>query len=195
MTAVSEQRRAGKSLCGEPYHAIRTCRECGRLWKRNNRKPRQVVRRAMPHKAVGPPCPECGDTNSKSMQRGWSDPDDHFLRKRICQNCRVGFVTAEVVVPTEQTTFYRLDYRGREWRRENYRRRYAKTDLRLPIQNSDQLHVTIKVIPNPQLGRNICIRGHAFTPENTYLYPSGTRACRLCRRNRQRRYYLEGKAA
>jgi hypothetical protein len=27
-----------------------------------------------------------------------------------------------------------------------------------------------------------CIHGHEFTPENTYLFPSGGRGCRTCRR-------------
>lgn len=32
-----------------------------------------------------------------------------------------------------------------------------------------------------------CIHGHEFTPENTYLHPTGQRVCRACRRARQRR--------
>lgn len=27
-----------------------------------------------------------------------------------------------------------------------------------------------------------CIRGHAFSPENTYVRPCGRRACRICKR-------------
>lgn len=157
-----------------------------------------MIRQApqMPNKAVGPPCPECGDTESRSIQRGWSEPDDNFLRRRACKNCGVRFVTAEVVVPTEDTTFYRLDYRGREWRRENYRAKYSKTKRRLPVQRSDQLHIKVRVVPNPELERSICLRGHPFTPENTYVYPStGRRSCRICRQGRQRRYYREGRAA
>jgi hypothetical protein len=149
----------------------------------------------MPNKAVGPACPECGSTSSNSVERGWSEPEDHFIRRRKCQECDVRFVTAEVVVPTEDTTFYRLDYRGREWRRENYRVKYSKTKQRLPIQHSDQLFIKVRVAPNPALERNICKRGHAFTPENTYTYPGGNRQCRLCRQVRQRHYYNRDKAA
>jgi hypothetical protein len=32
-----------------------------------------------------------------------------------------------------------------------------------------------------------CMRGHEFTPENTYIYPSGRRECRICMRDRHRR--------
>lgn len=32
-----------------------------------------------------------------------------------------------------------------------------------------------------------CVHGHAYTPENTYIVPSsGARACRECRRTRNR---------
>lgn len=184
----------GLALCGEAYHAINSCKECHRLYMAKRRDPfAKPIKKPMPTKAVGPPCPECGDTNSRSLQRGWSEPDDNFIRRRACQQCGVRFVTAEVVVPTEETTFYRLDYRGREWRRENYRAKYSKTNQRLPIQHSDQLIIKVRVVPNPALERNICIRGHAFTPENTYRYPNGTRQCRICRKDRQRFYYQRAK--
>ena len=149
------------------------------------------VKRLMPTKAVGPQCPECGSTHSSSLQRGWAEPNDDYIRRRECAECGVRFVTVEVVVPTDETTFYRLDYRGREWRRENYRVKYSKTRRRLPVQHSDFLLVSVKVKPNPKLERNICKRGHPFTPENTYVNPaSGSRTCVLCRQIRQHHYYL-----
>lgn len=193
MTQVTNERRDLPALCGESYHPIRSCAECHRIYNRTVK--REKTRKVMPTKAVGPPCPECGDTNSRSLQRGWSEPNDDFLRYRGCGNCGIKFVTAEVVVPTDLTTFYRLDYRGREWRRENWRAKHAKGDRRLPVQRSDQLHVTIRVVPNPELQRNICLRGHRFTPENTYTYPNGNRTCRKCRSARQRRYYEERRRA
>jgi hypothetical protein len=180
------------ALCGDTYHAINSCAECQRIWHRAAARKKAVK---MPTKSVGPQCPECGDTASRSLQRGWSEPNDNFLRRRECKNCGVRFVTAEVVVPTDETTFYRLDYRGREWRRENWRSKYAKSGRRLPVQRSDQLQITVKVKPNPELERNICLRGHAFTPENTYVYPNGNRTCIKCRVARQRRYYAERRAA
>lgn len=38
-----------------------------------------------------------------------------------------------------------------------------------------------------------CIHGHAFTSENTRVLTNGTRVCRACVRERQRRYRLEAK--
>jgi hypothetical protein len=34
----------------------------------------------------------------------------------------------------------------------------------------------------------VCISGHDYTPENTYVAPNGTRACRECRRAAVRRW-------
>lgn len=36
--------------------------------------------------------------------------------------------------------------------------------------------------------RTECKSGHPFTPENTYTYPSGKRACKACRLDRQHKY-------
>lgn len=36
--------------------------------------------------------------------------------------------------------------------------------------------------------KNICIRGHKFTPENTYERNDGRRTCRICLRNNRREY-------
>jgi len=47
--------------------------------------------------------------------------------------------------------------------------------------------------------RETCKRGHALTPDNTYVAPSGARTCRTCKRDytraRQRRNYATRKAA
>ena len=36
--------------------------------------------------------------------------------------------------------------------------------------------------------RERCKRGHEFTPENTYVYPDGRRACRTCQRANHAKY-------
>ena len=33
----------------------------------------------------------------------------------------------------------------------------------------------------------LCVRGHEFTPENTYTYPDGRRSCRTCRQMHYRK--------
>jgi hypothetical protein len=37
------------------------------------------------------------------------------------------------------------------------------------------------VEPHPNLRKTHCKQGHEFTPENTYVYRTGKRACRMCR--------------
>jgi len=41
--------------------------------------------------------------------------------------------------------------------------------------------------------KEACVRGHRFTPENTYIYKSGHRACRACLRMHARNYYARSK--
>lgn len=41
---------------------------------------------------------------------------------------------------------------------------------------------------HPSANKTHCIRGHEFTPENTYRRTNGRRACRACRRIRQRKH-------
>jgi hypothetical protein len=38
-----------------------------------------------------------------------------------------------------------------------------------------------------------CLKGHEFTPENTYTSPRGIRTCRTCMRNRQQKQQLKGR--
>lgn len=45
---------------------------------------------------------------------------------------------------------------------------------------------------NGNLGRTVCHKGHALTPENTYIRPkTGMRACRQCKRKRTRDWKRE----
>jgi hypothetical protein len=145
-------------------------------------------------KGYGPPCPYCGHIKSARIHNGWSEPDDHYLRYKKCDGCKAHFATVEVIVPPDQTTFYRLDYHGRELRRERWRRRYAKTNIRRPSMKMDQL--TVKVSVNGAGDMTHCFRGHEFTPENTYHNPRDKwRRCRLCRNIAQRSYYLKQRGA
>lgn len=43
-----------------------------------------------------------------------------------------------------------------------------------------------------QASRAYCKRGHEFTPENTYVTPTGNRQCRECVRARRRQHRLVG---
>lgn len=136
-------------------------------------------------KGIGPACPECGCVKSRRIGNGWSDPDDHYLRYKRCEECGAKFVTVEALVPLAQTTFYRLDHAGRTWRREYYRRRYAKTTKRNAqnMRDGDELSVTVRVHARPKL---TCGRGHPCTPENTLV----TGRCRLCRKAQDHDYYV-----
>jgi hypothetical protein len=40
-----------------------------------------------------------------------------------------------------------------------------------------------------------CPNGHLYDKDNTYVYPSGLRECRICRRARRRRHYEHKRAA
>ena len=147
-------------------------------------------------KGIGPSCPDCGHTESATITRGWSTPDDLPLRHRKCVGCDLSFVTVETIVPTEHTSFYRLDYRGRMYRREYYRKNKAKTNVRFAGQPSDELTVSVRVTPKVQRKGNECIRGHELTPENTYQWPNGgQKTCKLCRELRNRSYYLKNREA
>lgn len=38
-----------------------------------------------------------------------------------------------------------------------------------------------------------CLRGHEYTPENTFINKRGERSCRECRRTKWRQYYYQNK--
>ena len=136
-------------------------------------------------RGIGPACPACGHVRSTRISNGWSEPDDHYLRYKKCLGCKGTFTTIEVLVPADRTTFYRLDYSGREYRREYWRKHNAKTPLRLTTQGSDQIQVKVRVYKAKSA--NECRRGHQFTPENTYIEKRGGRNCRTCQRDKMRR--------
>lgn len=43
--------------------------------------------------------------------------------------------------------------------------------------------------PSRNIGKTHCPQGHAYSEENTYRYPSGSRMCRACHKIRQRISY------
>lgn len=46
--------------------------------------------------------------------------------------------------------------------------------------------------PVPRRDWSKCAHGHPFTPENTYVRPTGSRVCRICSNDAGRRYRLRG---
>ena len=52
-----------------------------------------------------------------------------------------------------------------------------------PVDNA-----VAKTLSNPDSESVVlhCLHGHPITPENTYVYPSGRRICRVCARERKR---------
>jgi hypothetical protein len=47
---------------------------------------------------------------------------------------------------------------------------------------------------HPWAKRTHCSQGHEYTPDNTYVEPSGTRRCRVCLARRRRKYLAKLKA-
>ena len=63
---------------------------------------------------------------------------------------------------------------------DNMRDAVKKGRTNSPFQNPG--HV------NWQVAKTHCKTGHEFTPDNTYIYPNGQRACRACAKARWTRY-------
>ena len=137
-------------------------------------------------KGNGPACPECGSVLSTRIANGWSEPDDHYLRYKRCAHCETKYCTVEVTLDPSLSSFYRLDYYGRELRRERWRRDHAKTEIRQPTRRSDLLRVTMLVTPRDGL---TCQRGHRIEGDNLYERQDGTRQCRTCRLEVMRAYH------
>lgn len=47
----------------------------------------------------------------------------------------------------------------------------------------------VQIRPKGRPRPDTCMRGHPFTEANTYVYPSGSRGCRICMNARSRRNY------
>lgn len=53
----------------------------------------------------------------------------------------------------------------------------------------------LSVLPLGRPRPDACTRGHPFTEATTYVYPSGSRGCRICMAARSRRNYRPKKSA
>lgn len=75
-------------------------------------------------------------------------------------------------------------------RREAEEREQTLVRLLQPPHNRDftiRRRVNRDLPPGFRCRVTHCLRGHEFTPENTYVSPQGQRMCRLCRGVRNRR--------
>jgi hypothetical protein len=74
--------------------------------------------------------------------------------------------------------------KGSVWRRQCPNSDCVRPEHWQPITLADLARST--PIMAARIAQKACIRGHAFTPENTYRNPSGHRKCRECERVRNR---------
>lgn len=95
-------------------------------------------------------CPECGSILTRSRGGGRSD-EDHRLRRRVCEECRLIFTTVEVPVLYADGAPVPLvaldsDYRRRQRRGGRLRVGYHGTHAgRKPYARSAQLAVSVTV--------------------------------------------------
>lgn len=95
-------------------------------------------------------CPECGSILTRSRGGGRSD-EDHRLRRRICEECRLIFTTVEVPILYENGSPVPLvaldsDYRRRKRQGGRLRVGYHGTQAgRHPYARSAQLDVSVTV--------------------------------------------------
>ena len=121
---------------------------------------------------------------------------DHLCRRRACANPRHlelvthrvnaarGIGDKQAAVASRMNTG--LCLRGHNnWRR--------KKSLRFPdtwecrdCSNEAQRRRLGLSPTSASSDKTRCKRGHEFTPENTYVHPSGSRVCRACKRMRAR---------
>ncbi len=127
---------------------------------------------------------------------------DHLCRNRACINpCHLETVTTRVNLmrgvglaatnsrkteckrghPFTPENTYTVN-NGRGWRgcricRSNYVRRHHPDKVDGPARRR-----SIVTVQNLNAQKTECKRGHPFSPDNTYLQPSGARTCRVCGR-------------
>lgn len=70
----------------------------------------------------------------------------------------------------------------------------VRPDHVLPMTHLQNMQMAQKAGRLDGVHRGTCARGHAYTPENTYVRPDGYRSCRECKRLWDReRYELFGR--
>lgn len=98
-------------------------------------------------------CPGCGSILTRCRGGGRSDHGDLRLRKRICDECRFMFVTAEVPLLYPDGTPVSLSaldigYRRMQRRVRHRQVAYYGTKMgRKPILRSAQPHITVRIVP------------------------------------------------
>lgn len=99
---------------------------------------------------AGVECPECGSVRTRCRGGGRSD-GGYRLRRRQCDDCRLIFCTAEVVLLYDDGTpapLTALDTEHRWYHRKEQRSRmgYHGTDMgRKPYTESARIHLRVKV--------------------------------------------------
>jgi hypothetical protein len=133
------------ALCGRPYHWIKSCLDCHRLYMRQQREKRNIGGHGYGFK--GPECLECGGIRAKVAESGYTD-DGQRIRRRICLDCGQDCASVEVYVDPEQTTFWKLNGGRMRRKREGDYRRKGKGIFRAPVKwrNPDKLLVTVTVV-------------------------------------------------
>lgn len=132
------------ALCGQPYHWIKSCLDCHRIYMRNRRKGTSGQRKVG---FKGPECLECGGIASKVMESGYTD-DGLRIRRRECMDCGQSCASVEVYIDPEETTFWKLNGKRIRQKRENDYRRKGKGIFRAPVKwaEPDRLDVTVTVM-------------------------------------------------
>lgn len=82
-----------------------------------------------------------------------------------------------------------------EWTHDDQRVRLAVDHIDNDILNNDPANLRATCQPcnvrRPSQRRTACNAGHDYTPENTYVDPNGSRRCRTCMREWDRRRNLK----
>lgn len=150
---------------------------------------------------LGVECPACGDMQTGVTKAGL-DSEGHRIRMRKCRNCDHSFTTLEVAIPfvfnnmdvaKPDREVGRLRKRGPTYRAAP-RRVHAYFDVSRVTGDSRRggagSGLNVRLVPARQ--SNICRKGlHRLDKANVYLRKDGSRVCRACARDTNRKYRQE----